>query len=83
MARPTKAESRRLERLEGISVQHYYLHLSTEILDLRLQQLAQRALEVGQYVELAREELGRLDARVESAQALLASELREGQARRR
>jgi len=83
MARPTKAESRRLERLEGISVNHHLCRLSTEILDLRLQQLAQRAPQIGQYVDLAREELGRLDARVDSAQALLASELHEGQARRR
>lgn len=52
------------------------------LLDLRLQQLQARAPEIGRYVELASEELGYLRQSVDRAQALLASELGEGQARR-
>lgn len=82
MARPTKRQSQRLERLEGISAHHYAIRQSTGLLDLRLQQLQERAPEIGRYVQLASEELGYLRQSVDRAQALLASELGEGQSQR-
>lgn len=82
MSRPSKRESERLERLEGVAGCHQAIQQSTGLLDIRLRQIHRRAPQVGEYVELASEELGRLADRVDDAQSLIAAELARGQCER-
>jgi hypothetical protein len=78
MSRPSKAEARRLELLEGATASLTAAAKAARILDLRLSQLRELAPGLGWLFVLARRELeratGHLDAAHEAVKQVLAAD---------
>lgn len=82
MSRPSRRESKMLERLEGVAAQHHAIQQSAGLLDIRLRQIHRRAPQVAEYIELASAELAMLADAVDGAQTLVAAELATQQQQR-